>query len=119
MPSFATATLKRASDTSITWTPPLKAGRRYYWRARGNNLAGNGFWSTGTTFVTAGTTDIRETESQDCNGTTIECFDLRGKLIIKGPAEQLSHLLEDLHGPLLVLKRDELGQPCGSELVIR
>ncbi len=119
LPSFATATLKRASDTSITWTPPLKAGRRYYWRARGNNLAGNGFWSTGTTFVTAGTTDIRETESQDCNGTTIECFDLRGKLIIKGPAEQLSHLLEDLHGPLLVLKRDELGQPCGSELVIR
>lgn len=117
--SFATATMKRASDTSITWTPPLKAGRRYYWRARGNNLAGSGFWSGGATFVTAGTTNVREAEPRDCSSTMIECYDLRGKLLAKGLAEHRSSLLEGLNGAVVILKRDELGQPCGSELVIR
>lgn len=119
LPSFATATLKRASDTSITWTPPLKGGRRYYWRSRGNNRAGNGFWSNGATFVTAGTTSVQEVEQQDCMPTTIECYDLRGRLLAKGPADQHSSLLQSISGAILVVKRDELGQPCGSELVIR
>jgi len=119
LPSFATATLKRASDTSITWTPPLKAGRRYYWRARGNNSAGNGFWSTGATFVTTGTTSVQDIDQQKCTITTIEIFDLRGKLLAKGPVEQRMSILEGLRGAVLVCKRNELGQPCGSELVVR
>ena len=117
--SFATATLKRASDTSITWTPPLKAGRRYFWRARGNNLAGNGRWSDGSTFLTAGTTNVTDQQEHSCNSHMIECYDLRGNLLTKGLVEQSTHLMEDLRGVVLIVKRNELGNLCGTELVIR
>lgn len=119
LPSFATATLKRASDTSITWTPPLKSGRRYYWRARGNNRAGNGFWSGGATFVTAGTTSVQDINQQNCEPTSIECYDLRGNPIGRWRVEEGSEFLNSIHGVFLLVKCDELGKPCGSELVIR
>jgi len=33
--------------------------------------------------------------------------------------EQSTHLLEDLRGVVLIVKRNELGNLCGTELVIR
>jgi len=80
---------------------------------------GNGFWSTGATFVTTGTTSVQDIDQQKCTITTIEIFDLRGKLLAKGPVEQRLSILEGLPGAVLVCKRNELGQPCGSELVVR
>jgi hypothetical protein len=115
--SFATATLKRASDTSITWTPPLKAGRRYYWRARGNNLAGNGRWSISATFATAGTTGVAEEPVQSCEGCQIECYDLRGRLLAKGLLINRDEVTLGLQGMTIIVTRDARGQQCRIELL--
>jgi hypothetical protein len=119
VPSFVTPTLKKASDTSVALASALKPGRTYYWRARGSNMAGPGSWSETGVFITAGTTDVRDEPQQECLPSRIECYDLRGNLIGRWLAEERSEFLNSIHGVFLLVKCDELGKPCGSELVIR
>lgn len=113
--SFMTATLRRASDTSLTWTPPLKPGRTYHWRARGSNLAGPGEWSSTATFVTAGTTSvIDDSGQQPCTGV-IEIYDLGGRLIATFESSSPEAALHGVSGLVLVVSKTPSGFPCKTE----
>lgn len=118
--SFTTSTLRKATDTSLTWTPPLKAGKVYHWRARGNNLAGTGLWSATASFTTAGLTSVEDdTQTLPCNGR-LELYDLRGRLLgTASSTVDLDRILSDLSGLLLVVQRTNDGIVCRTEVRVR
>lgn len=117
--TFSTSILRKAGDTSLAWTPPLRAGKTYHWRTRGINLAGNGSWSATSTFTTAGTTSITEDPSAvPCMGR-IDLFDLRGRLLASTTATDLDRQLSLCgNGVVLVITRTDNGQVCQTRVVI-
>jgi len=117
--SFGTSTVRKAGDTSLAWTPPLKAGRTYYWRARGLNLAGTGQWGAPAVFTTAGTTGVKEDFGEgSCNGRTL-VYDLTGRLLWSSADGSVADAPTELSGLVLVVTHNAAGQVCRSKLHLR
>lgn len=118
--SFTTSTTRKATDTSLTWTPPLKAGKVYYWRSRGNNLAGIGLWSSTAAFTTAGITSVNgDDPTSPCTGR-LELYDLRGRLIATvSSTDGIEQSLMDFAGVILVVHRSANGSVCQTEVRVQ
>jgi len=117
--SFGTSTVRKAGDTSLAWTPPLKAGMTYYWRARGLNLAGTGQWGAPAVFTTAGTTGVKEDFGEgSCNGRTL-VYDLTGRLLWSSADGSVADAPTELSGLVLVVTHNAAGQVCRSKLHLR
>ncbi|MEY3385246.1 MAG: hypothetical protein RIR53_57 [Bacteroidota bacterium] len=117
--SFATSTIRKASDTSLAWTPPLRAGKVYHWRSRGFNLVGAGAWSPTSTFTTAGTTNVSEGDTTPLCTGRIELYDVRGRFLGATVHDELHNRLGDLSGLVLVVHRTNDGAICTTDVVIR
>ncbi|MFM8771358.1 MAG: FG-GAP-like repeat-containing protein [Candidatus Kapaibacterium sp.] len=116
---FTTSTIRKASDTSLTWTPPLKGGRLYYWRSRGNNLAGNGTWSSTASFTTTATTSVYdEPATEPCTGR-VDIYDLRGQLLAVASSDGVEQHLSQLSGVLLVVSRRADGSVCRTDVRVK
>jgi len=119
---FSTPITRKASDTSISITPPFKANKRYYWQVRGINYAGAGMFSETFLFVTGSTTgvdiDIPFREAAE----TIEIFDILGRIIASGSFQDKDVLLHNAlargSGYMYCVERNNRGNVLTSYPVI-
>ncbi|MBU3699961.1 MAG: CRTAC1 family protein [Candidatus Kapabacteria bacterium] len=118
LPNFSTSTIRKASDTSLAWTPPLRSGKVYHWRSRGFNLVGAGAWSPTAIFTTTGTTHVSDDETLLCNGR-VELYDVRGRLLSVSLANDLPRQLADVSGVVLVVHRTAEGTICQTRVHVR
>lgn len=116
---FTTSTIRKASDTSLTWTPPLKGGKVYYWRSRGNNLAGNGAWSSTASFTTSATTSVTDDPTAEpCIGR-VDVYDLRGQLLAITSSDALDQRLSEISGVILIVSRTSTGDVCRTKVRVQ
>lgn len=87
---------RERTDSTMTVLPALKAQTTYRWRARVDNRAGRGEWSTIGTFTTGGTVSIRA-EDIDPNliGTAV-IADVTGRVVGLCQANELRDRLTSL-----------------------
>ncbi|MBK6760172.1 MAG: CRTAC1 family protein [Ignavibacteria bacterium] len=118
--TFATAVKRKAGDTSLAITPPLKPSKTYYWHVRGTNTAGSGEFSSTYTFNTASTTSVDE-GAMEINTTiqTIELYDVLGRLITSGSIEDRPEMLGRSHGLVLCVERSASGSVIRSYTTFR
>ncbi len=108
--TFSTATKRKAGDTSLAITPPLKPSKTYYWHVRGLNYAGNGEYSPTFTFSTASTTSVQEGADVAAHvASSIEFYDVFGRLISSGPVADCSPLRDGATGLVFCIERSASG----------
>ncbi len=116
--TFETVLRRKASDTALTITPALKPNRQYWWRVRGVNHAGEGSYTSVSTFRTASTTSVRETSTNELPAW-VEIYDVLGRTCASGVYADRDHLISSCSGVLIVLYKDDRGNIVRHSTLLR